>query len=98
VTVLRNLKENAVVFARTTGSYSYPKHKTPYLSVTNHLSTGNYQLNGQNIKINDKFFYFLNANDDLEISFSGKYPLETLFILFDLCGIAGSVTMEVVEL
>jgi AraC family transcriptional regulator len=77
------LKENTVVFANTNNKYFYPEHKTPYLFVTNFLNKGKYVLNKSHIEISDKHFYFLNANDHLEINFNKNVPLRTLLILFE---------------
>jgi len=77
------LRENAVIFASTNNKYFYPEHKTPYLFVTNYQNKGRYILNKRHIEISDKHFYFLNANDDLEINFQKGVPVTTLLILFE---------------
>lgn len=77
------LVDNAVVYARTTDNYKYPAHKTPYLLVANFISKGKYLHNGKHIEISDRYFYFLNKNDELEIKYDQANPLETLLIQFE---------------
>lgn len=81
-----NLSEsggNVIVYARSNGEYFYPRHKTPYVFVTNFINQGNYLLNSRPIEVSQKNFYFLNANDELEIQFKKQLPLQTLGIFFD---------------
>lgn len=73
---------NQVIYTATSEKYHYPAHSTPYLLVANFKNTGNYQLNKQPVFANDKFFYFLNPGDWLEINFKGGPELETLLIQF----------------
>jgi AraC family transcriptional regulator len=75
-------QENTIIYASTNGKYHYPDHVTPYLLVANFKNTGHYQLNGRATFIDDRFFYFLNAGDHLEIDFQQKEPLETMLVLF----------------
>lgn len=75
------LENNVVMLSNTTHKYFYPEHKTPYLFVANFLNRGEYVLNKKHIETSDRWFYFLNANDELEINFSAV-PLQTLFILY----------------
>ncbi len=79
--VVPKLTANSAIHAHTSGKYYFPKHKTPYLLVTNHLNKGNYILNDRSIRISDGSFYFLNASDELEMRFD--QPLQTLLILFE---------------
>ena len=74
--------KNQVISTSTTAKYHYPNHTTPHLLVANFNDTGNYRLNGRPVFINDKFFYFLNAGDRLEINFRNSVRLETLLIQF----------------
>ncbi len=74
---------NSVIYAHSNDSYHYPKHRTPYLLITNYLNQGSYRLNDERIHINESSFYLLNLNDELEVTFREKLPLRTLFILFD---------------
>jgi AraC-like DNA-binding protein len=76
------LNENMVIWATTEAGYFYPEHKTPYLFISNFQNKGKYVFNQRHIEVSDKYFYFLNANDDLEIHFSEAASLQTLFILF----------------
>src|SRR3982750_2340237 len=73
---------NHVIHASTSAKYHYPVHTTPYLLVANFNNTGHYHLNQQPLAINDKFFYFLNPGDRLEINFRKGPALETLLIQF----------------
>jgi len=75
--------ENAVIIADTQGSYFYPEHVTPYLFVTNFRNKGRYILNKRPIEVSDRQFYFLNANDNLEIRFPKATSLKTILILFE---------------
>lgn len=77
------LEGNAIIFANTRTQYFYPEHKTPNLFVANFLNKGSYVINKKRIEISDSYFYFLNANDDLEIRFSTTLPLQTLLIFFE---------------
>lgn len=81
-TGLPDLKSNAVIWAHTENKYYYPEHKTPYLFISNFRNKGNYVINQKHVEVSDKHFYFLNANDDLEIRFPEDNTLQTLFILF----------------
>jgi AraC-like DNA-binding protein len=63
--------------------YYYPEHATPYLLVSNFGQAGNYLVNGQPVRADDRLFYFLNAGDELEIRYEGRRARETLLILFD---------------
>jgi len=74
--------KNQVINTSTTAKYHYPNHTTPHLLVANFNNTGNYLLNSRPVFINDKFFYFLNAGDRLEINFRNCPRLETLLIQF----------------
>jgi AraC family transcriptional regulator len=76
------LKNNAIIFSSTNEKYFYPEHRTPYLFLTNLVNKGYYTLNASNIEISQRKFYFLNANDKLEINFYKSEPMQTLFILF----------------
>lgn len=78
-----NRAKNALIFAKTTEPYFYPKHKTPFLLATQWQGKGTYRLNEQPIQISNRDFYFINANDELEIRFEEKRPIETLLILFE---------------
>jgi AraC family transcriptional regulator len=73
---------NAIIYASTCTKYHYPNHLTPHLLVANFKNTGDYRLNSRATFINDRFFYFLNAGDRLEINFQRKEPLETMLVLF----------------
>jgi AraC family transcriptional regulator len=73
---------HGVIYAVTSGKYHYPNHITPYLLVANFRSTGHYRLNGRATHINEQFFYFLNAGNQLEIDFKGREPLETMLVLW----------------
>ncbi|HLX91959.1 MAG TPA: AraC family transcriptional regulator [Puia sp.] len=73
---------NTVIWASSSTAYNYPKHDTPYLFLANFKSAGNYLLNKQHVSISEHFFYFLNKGDNLEITFRGKEPIETVFIMF----------------
>jgi AraC family transcriptional regulator len=75
--------KNAVIIADTLGGYFYPEHPTPYLFVTNFRNKGRYMLNQRSIEVSDRHFYFLNANDKLEINFPQATPLKTILILFE---------------
>ena len=74
---------NTLIYAKTFSPYHYPKHLTPYLFLANFGNFGSYCLNGKNISINDRIFYFLNESDELEINFGANTKLETLIILFN---------------
>ncbi len=74
---------NVVISAITRDKYYYPAHQTPYLLVTNYISTGSYLVNNQPTDINDKYFYFLQAGSKLEIDFTGNAALQTLLVLFN---------------
>lgn len=74
---------NRVIYAHTHQKYFYPGHKTPFLFVTNFLRKGSYLLNNKPIEVTEKQFYLLNKNDELEINFPDKLPLQTLMILFE---------------
>jgi AraC-like DNA-binding protein len=76
------LRDNAVIWATTAKPYFYPEHKTPYLFVANFINNGMYVLNRRPVEACHRWFYFLNAHDELEIRFSTALPLQTLFILF----------------
>ena len=84
------LKNNAVLFANTRTKYYYPEHKTPYLFIANFLNKGKYIANGAEIEVSDKCFYFLNANDKLEINITKNIPVQTFLILFNQDFIEGS--------
>lgn len=73
---------NTVIIADTSDKYFYPVHRTPYLFVTNFLNKGQYVLNKRHITVSDRQFYFLNANDTIEIRFSKPDRLKTCLILF----------------
>lgn len=75
--------KNAVIIADTQDSYFYPEHATPYLFVTNFRNKGRYVLNKRSIEVSDRQFYFLNANDTLEIRFPKAASLKTVLILFE---------------
>lgn len=75
--------KNAVIIADTQGGYFYPEHPTPYLFITNFRNKGRYKLNKRSIEVSDRHFYFLNANDSLEINFLPATSLKTVLILFD---------------
>ncbi|NVO11170.1 MAG: helix-turn-helix transcriptional regulator [Bacteroidales bacterium] len=77
------LSHNSIIFASTSTRYFYPEHKTPNLFISNFLNKGSYVINKKRVNISDNFFYFLNANDDLEICFSNALPLQTLLIFFE---------------
>jgi AraC family transcriptional regulator len=74
---------NTIIYAKTSSTYHYPKHHTPYLFLANFKHFGTYRLNNRAISINDCSFYFLNAGDELEINFAKNVKLETLIILFN---------------
>ena len=74
--------KNQVICTTTSAKYHYPNHTTPHLLIANFNNKGNYRLNSRPVFINDKFFYFLNAGDRLEIDFRNFARLETLLILF----------------
>jgi len=74
--------ENTVIFADTHDKYFYPEHRAPYLFVTNVLNRGQYLVNRRHIEVSDRQFYFLNANDMIEIRFSKADRLKTCLILF----------------
>ncbi|MEO9965759.1 MAG: AraC family transcriptional regulator [Reichenbachiella sp.] len=76
-------KGNGVIHVKTTNQYYYPSHKTPYMLATQLNGKGNYRLNGRPIEISERYFYFLNENDELEIRFNEKATVETLLVLFD---------------
>lgn len=76
------LKDNMVLFANSTTKYHYPKHNTPYLFIANFLGIGRYIANQRRIDVSDRYFYFLNNNDSLEIDFKENIPIQTLLILF----------------
>ncbi|QGY42110.1 helix-turn-helix domain-containing protein [Maribellus comscasis] len=76
-------KENLVVFAKSCGNFFYPKHRSPYLFLTNFLNPGNYYLNESQTQVREKSFYFLNADDSIAIDYSKPVTLQTLLILFD---------------
>lgn len=78
-----NLTHNALIFAKTTDAYYYPRHKTPFMLATQWQGKGRYNLNGLPIEISNRDFYFLNANDELEIKFEDRSKLETLLIMFE---------------
>ena len=77
------LTDTVVIHARTAEKYSYPKHATPYLLISNLVNKGNYVLNGRPVEVSASHFYFLNPNDTLEIRFSSAAPLQTSMILFE---------------
>lgn len=74
--------KNQIIYTSTTAKYFYPNHTTPNLLVANFNNTGNYRVNNRPIFANDKFFYFLNVGDRLEINFKPCTRLETLLIEF----------------
>jgi AraC-like DNA-binding protein len=74
--------ENTVIIADTHDKYFYPEHTTPYLFVTNVLNRGQYLVNKRHIEVSARQFYFLNANDTIEIRFSKADRLKTCLILF----------------
>lgn len=74
--------ENTVIIADTSDKYFYPEHRTPYLFVTNFLNKGQYVLNKRQVEVSARQFYFLNANDTIEIRFSKADRLKTCLILF----------------
>ena len=76
------LETNSIIYSKTSDKYYYPPHKTPFMFVGNFMNEGYYVLNNRYLKISDKYFYFLNINDQLEINFNTPQPLQTLFILF----------------
>lgn len=82
---------NVAVCAATTGKYYYPAHETPYLLVTNYLSTGSYVINKQKADINEKYFYFLQGGSRLEINFAANTPLQTLLVQFNTAFITGVI-------
>ena len=73
--------ENTVIIADTHDKYFYPEHRTPYLFVTNDLNRGRYLVNRRPIEVSARQFYFLNANDTIEINFK-RDRLKTCLILF----------------
>lgn len=75
-------EDNMVLLATSQSKYYYPEHKTPYLFIANFLGTGRYVANKRKIDVSDRYFYFLNHNDDLEINFGENTRIQTLFILF----------------
>src|SRR5262245_45560156 len=77
------MERNQIISSLTTGKYSYPEHRTPYLFVTNQLEKGIYSLNSKPIEISERSFYFLNAGDYLEINFARSQSLQTFLILFE---------------
>lgn len=76
-------RQNTVIHAQTIGCYHYPKHKTPYLLATNFIGRGRYKLNDRPIEITNQHFYFLNANDEFEITFDERDKVGTTLILFE---------------
>ena len=76
------LDTNAVIYARATSRYAYPRHTTPYLLVANYENPGDYILNDRHIRAGGSWFYFLSPGDELEISFDGKTPTRPLIIQF----------------
>ncbi|HZY36439.1 MAG TPA: helix-turn-helix transcriptional regulator [Mucilaginibacter sp.] len=74
---------NCVIHATSSKKYNYPKHTTPYLLVANFQNSGSYILNDRAISTNEKWFYFLNAGDNLQIDFRNNLPIETLLIMFN---------------
>ncbi|WP_143304559.1 helix-turn-helix transcriptional regulator [Chitinophaga vietnamensis] len=77
------LAKNAVIIADTLDGYFYPEHPTPYLFVTNFRNKGRYVVNQRSVEVSDRHFYFLNANDQLEINFPKATALKTILILFE---------------
>ena len=73
--------ENTVIIADTHEKYFYPEHRTPYLFVTNEFNRGQYLVNRRPIEVSARQFYFLNANDTIEINFK-RDRLKTCLILF----------------
>jgi AraC family transcriptional regulator len=73
---------NAVICARATVKYAYPRHTTPYLLVANDENPGDYLLNDRPVTVGGSCFYFLNPGDTLEIAFDGKKPTRPLLIQF----------------
>jgi len=95
----RNTKEsldNTIIFSNCQEKYYYPNHKTPYLFVTNFQNPGDYLLNHHPIRITSQCFYFLNKEDELEITFNQKAHLQTLIILFRQEFIEGAFRATVV--
>ena len=74
--------ENIVIFADTTDRYSYPEHMTPYLFVTTFFNKGQYMVNGRDITVSPRQFYFLNTNDTIGIEYPKNNRLRTCLILF----------------
>jgi len=79
---LPDLPENTVILADTMDRYSYPVHTTPYLFVTHFFNKGQYLLNGRDITISPRQFYFLNSNDTIGIDYPKSHLLRTCLILF----------------
>ena len=73
---------NAIIWANSTSSYYYPNHESPYLFLANFEGVGNYHLNGRSIAISDRFFYLINAGDDLEIMFQRNQSRQTVIVMF----------------
>ena len=73
---------NVVINAFTNSRYYYPVHTTPFLLAANFKGTGNYRVNRSPVFIDQRFFYFLNEGDELEINFEQNKPLETILLLF----------------
>jgi len=74
--------ENTVIIAHTADRYNYPEHETPYLFVTQLHNRGQYTLNGSDISVSPRQFYFLNRNDTIGINYAGDQRLKTCLILF----------------
>jgi AraC-like DNA-binding protein len=75
-------EDNIVLLVTSQSNYYYPEHKTPNMFIANFLSTGRYVANKRKIEVSEKYFYFLNHNDSLEIDFGENTSIQTLFILF----------------
>jgi len=74
--------ENTVILADSTDRYSYPEHTTPYLFVTTFFNKGQYVLNGRDISVSPRQFYFLNSDDTIGIDYPRNHRLRTCLILF----------------
>ncbi len=76
-----DLSANSAIYAHSSAKYRFPKHKTPYLLISNFLNKGRYVLNESRIETSERSFYFLNPSDELEMCFD--QPLQTLLVLLE---------------
>ncbi len=77
------LSENVVISGRSEGKYSYPKHSTPYIYVSNPLTSVGYRVHDRPVTVSSNQFLLLSRGESLEITHRENAPMELVAIMFN---------------